>query len=140
MQPGDQKLNCGNKVGALIMDLSKAFGTINRDLFLSKLKAYGLNENSVSFIRSYLTNRYQQTEFGSTFSEWNKAITGVPCVSLFFNILNDLTVFATKPEIYNHANDNTLFPANESISQIISDLSNENGQENGSMITLFIKP
>ena len=53
------KLNCGNKIGALIMDLSKAFDTINHDLFLSKLKAYGFNENSVSFIRSYLTNRYQ---------------------------------------------------------------------------------
>ena len=39
------------------MDLSKAFDTINYDLFLSKLKAYGFNENSVSFSRSYLRNR-----------------------------------------------------------------------------------
>ena len=48
------KLNCGNKIGALIIDLSKAFDTINHDLFLTKLKAYVFNENSVSFIRSYL--------------------------------------------------------------------------------------
>ena len=121
------------------MNLSKAFGTINRYLFLPKLKAYGFNENSVSIIKSYLTNRYQQTEFSSTFSDWNKIITGVPQGSIFFNILNDLPLFANKPEIYNHVDDNTLFSANENIRQIISDLSSENGQENGSMITIFIK-
>ena len=71
------KLNYGNKVGAIIMDLSKAFDTINHDLFLSKLKAYGFNESSVSII-SYLTNRYQRTKIGSTFSDWNKIISGVP--------------------------------------------------------------
>ena len=37
------KLNSGNKIGALIIDLSKAFNTINHDFFLSKLKAYGFN-------------------------------------------------------------------------------------------------
>ena len=38
------------------MDLSKAFDTINHNLFQSLLKAYGFNENSVSFIRSFITN------------------------------------------------------------------------------------
>ena len=37
------KLNSGNKIGALIIDLSKACNTINHDFFLSKLKAYGFN-------------------------------------------------------------------------------------------------
>ena len=48
---------------------------------------------SVSFIRSYLTNSYQQTEIGSFFSDCNKIITGVPQDSklgpLFFNISID---------------------------------------------------
>ena len=38
------------------MDLSKAFDAINHNLFQSLLKAYGFNENSVSFIRSFITN------------------------------------------------------------------------------------
>ena len=57
------KLNHGNKIGALIMNLSKAFNTINHDLFV---------------IRSYFTNRYQGTKISSTFSDWSKIITGVP--------------------------------------------------------------
>ena len=101
------KSDCGNKIGALIMVLSKAFDTINHNLFLSELKAYGLNENSVSFIRSYLTNRYQK-KIGSTFSDLNKIITGVPQDSilgpLFFSIfINDLFLFGNKSKIYNYS-------------------------------------
>ena len=38
------KLNCGNKIGTLLMDLLKAFDTINDNLFLFKLKAYDFND------------------------------------------------------------------------------------------------
>ena len=54
------------------MELSKAFDTANHDLPQSKLKVYGFKENSVSFIRSYLTNRHQRTKIGSAFSDWEK--------------------------------------------------------------------
>ena len=110
--------------------MTKAFHTINNDLFLSKLKTYGFNENSVSFIRNYLTKRYQRTRVGSTFSDWNKIITGVPQGSklgpLFFNIfINNLFLFASKSEICNHTDDNTPYSANKNMSQIIGDLSND---------------
>ena len=50
----DKKLN----FGALFMDLSKAFDdTLDRSLLLAKLSAYGFDNNSLSFVRSYLTNR-----------------------------------------------------------------------------------
>ena len=41
------------------MDLFKAFDSLNHELLLTKLKAYGLDRNSVTFIKSYLTNRLQ---------------------------------------------------------------------------------
>ena len=51
------------------MDLSKAFVTLNRNLLVAKLKAYGLNLNAALFIKSYLTNRYQRCKIGDSFSE-----------------------------------------------------------------------
>ena len=42
------------------MDLSKAFVSLSHELLLAKLKAYCLDRNSVSFMKSYLTNRLQR--------------------------------------------------------------------------------
>ena len=69
-------LNKGNKVRAIIMDLSKAFNTLNHNLLLCKLKAYHFNKNALTFIQSYFTNRYQRTKVGDKFSKWQRASTG----------------------------------------------------------------
>ena len=53
-------LNKGSKVGPIIIDLSKAFDTLNHNLVLSKLKAYyGFSKNALTFIQSYFTNEHQ---------------------------------------------------------------------------------
>ena len=62
-------LNKGNKVGAIKMDLSKAFDTLNHNLLLCKLKAYGFNKNALTFIQSYFTNRNKRTKVGDKFSK-----------------------------------------------------------------------
>ena len=49
------RLNNGSNVGVILMDLSKAFDSLNHELLLTKLKAYGLDSNSVTFMKSYLT-------------------------------------------------------------------------------------
>ena len=54
------KLNKGLKVGVITMDLSKAFDSLDHDLLLAKLETYGLDNNIVHFMRSYLTNRLQR--------------------------------------------------------------------------------
>ena len=50
-------LNKNLKVSALFMDLSQAFDTLDHSLLLAKLSPYGFDNNSLSFVQSYLTNR-----------------------------------------------------------------------------------
>ena len=72
------RLNNGSKVGVIIMDLPKAFDSLNHELLLTKLKAYRLDSNSVTFMKSYLTNRLQRCKINNSFSEWGKVLNGVP--------------------------------------------------------------
>ena len=47
--------------GAILMDLSKAFVTLNYDdRLIAKLHAYGFSEESLKLIKSYLTKGQHQ--------------------------------------------------------------------------------
>ena len=87
--------NNGSKVGVIIMDSSKAFNSLNHELLLTKLKAYGSDNNLVIFMKNYLTNRLQRCKINTSFSVWEKVLVGVLQRSvlgaLLFNIiLNDI--------------------------------------------------
>ena len=43
---------------AILMDLSMAFDTLNHELLISKLHAYGFDESSLKLLHSYLSNRW----------------------------------------------------------------------------------
>ena len=52
-------LNIDNgKANAVIfLDLQKAFDTVNHEILLEKLCLYGLHDNDLSLLKSYLSNR-----------------------------------------------------------------------------------
>ena len=90
--------------GAILMGFSKGFDTINHDILIVKLGAYGSDTASLKLIRSYLTNRFQRTKMNASFSNWSKLFLGVPqgsvMVLLLVNIyINDLFYLTKMTEI-----------------------------------------
>ena len=63
---------------AVLMYLSKAFDTINHDLLVAKLHAYGFDKNSINIIKSYINYRWQSTKINTSMSSWSELIHGVP--------------------------------------------------------------
>ena len=53
--------------GVILMYLSKEFETIDHELQLTKLNAYGFDTNSLQIIQSYLSNNWQRTTISSTY-------------------------------------------------------------------------
>ena len=48
-----EALDKGKSVGAIFMDLYKAFDTLNHDLLIAKLEVYSFSENSPNYIQTY---------------------------------------------------------------------------------------
>ena len=119
----DQK----NYAGANLMDLSKAFDTINHELLLAKLHAYGFDKTALAIIKSYLTNRWQHTKINIAFSSWTELLNGVPQGSilgpLLFNIyINDLFFNFAETDICNYADDTTLYACDSNLQNLITRL------------------
>ena len=96
------------------MDLSKAFDTINHDLLIAKLKAYGFSKEALKLLRSYLKNWKQKVQINNKFSSERDVIAGVPQGSadgsLLFNLfINDLIFLIEQCTLSNYADDNNLF-------------------------------
>ena len=54
--------------GAILMDLSKAFDTLNHDLLIAKLHAYGFQHDALKLLHSYLSKRWHRTKVNTSFS------------------------------------------------------------------------
>ena len=74
----EKSLDENMKVGAIFMDLSKTFDTLNHRLLLAKLKAYGLQPTALKQMENYLTVRFQRTEVNNSYSSWSEIIAVSP--------------------------------------------------------------
>ena len=64
--------------GAILMDLSKAFDTLNHDFLIAKLHAYGFQHDALKLLHSYLSKRWHRTKVNTSLSSWEELIKGVP--------------------------------------------------------------
>ena len=68
----------GNLCGAVFLDLSKAFGTVNHSILLAKLYSLGLTPNTIQSFQSHVSHRKQRTSYGREISYPLPVTYGVP--------------------------------------------------------------
>ena len=100
-------------VGSVMVDLSKAFDTVDHDILLRKLSRYGVREGELRWFEDYLRKRKQRVCVGGEFSAWSEIKRGVPQGSilgplLFTLYVNDLPQMVKQGEVRQYADDTTL--------------------------------
>ena len=115
--------DAGKPTGALFIDLKKAFDTVPYDDLICKLKRFGLEENSLAWLTSYLTNRTQAVCVEDELSSPMPVLSGVPQGSilgpvLFTLYINDLPSCIQFSNIMMYADDTVIYLSSTSTSDI----------------------
>ena len=97
-----------------MIDLSKAFDSINHNLLLKKLHAYGVQGVELAWFSNYLTERKQRVVMNGVPSQWAEISTGVPQGSilgplLFVIFVNDLPSVVEECTVNLYADDTALY-------------------------------
>ena len=112
----------GIMTGMILIDLQKAFDTIDHDVLLQKLYAIGFSKRTVNWFKSYLSNRSFKVNLGNNFSQHASVSCGVPQGSilgplLFLIYVNDMSQ-AVKCHLFLYADDSCLVCKHKDIKEI----------------------
>ena len=119
----------------VLLDYSKAFDCANHKLILAKLKSAGFKDDSLNWVKSYLSGRSQKVISGLQESGWANMVNGVPQGSvlgplLFTVLVSDIGDAIKRGRYHLYADDTQLYytckveDANKTIALINKDLEN----------------
>ena len=99
---------------AVYLDFSKAFDTVNHEIFLSKRQHNGIRGVMLSWFKSYLSNRKQYVLIKNFSSSMSNITLGVPQGSVLSQVLflfyaNDMHRFSDQLRFVHFADDRTVF-------------------------------
>lgn len=112
----------GLYTGVILLDLQKAFDTVDHDILLHKIRATGADENTVKWFTSYLCNRKQFVKLNNISSSREGIKCGVPQGSilgpLLFNIYVNDMCRAVLCDIFLYADDSMLVVSGKNVLDI----------------------
>ena len=121
----------GLVTGTILIDLQKAFDTINLDIYLKKLSIPVFFDPTVKWFQSYLSNRKFAVDLENSFSEVSSISCGVPQGSilgplLFLIYVNDMPM-AVKCDLFLYADDTCLVFQSKNVKDIEKQLNEDFG-------------
>ena len=113
----------GEMIGVVLVDFKKAFDLVDHDILLTKLKLYGIRNETLLWFKSYLSQRQQQVSINNTKSSFRHISCGVPQGSilgplLFLLFINDLPLYTNNVLTDMYADDTTLYFIHKSLEAI----------------------
>ena len=104
----------GGVVGAVFLDLKKAFDTVNHKVLLTKLYTFNFSEDAVKWVETYLSDRSQSVRVHNIQSKSLNLSTGVPQDSnlgpLFFALyINELPTVCPEVNVLMYVDDGVIY-------------------------------
>ena len=125
-----REIESGKMVGAVFMDLSRAFDTISHATLMDKLRSYGLNGLEHSWFNNYISQRTQAVYIDGEYSPEYLVTTGVPQGSLLGPLLfviyfNDFPDCLTHSKVIMYADDTVIYVAHKDLKVIETTLNQD---------------
>lgn len=112
---------------AILLDLSKAFDTLDHGILISKLEHIGVRGEVLRWIASYLSDRKQFVTIYSHSSDFINITMGVPQGSvlsplLFLIYINDMAKASRLLNFVHFADDTTVFSSGDDVTRLYEDV------------------
>ena len=109
----------GMFTGMILIDLQKAFDTIDNEIFLDKMVCLCFSDSTISWFKSYLQSRSFSINIGKEYSNPGSLSCGVPqgstlCPLIFLLYVNDMAQ-AVDCDLLLHAYDSCIIFRDEDI-------------------------
>ena len=119
----------GLLTGMVLIDLQKAFDTIDHGVLFKKMKYLGFTNKTISWFRSYLKDRSFKVSIENVFSDSGSQLCGVPQGSilgplLFLLYINDMPQ-SVKCDLFLYADDSCLVFQHKNVKEIEKQLNED---------------
>ncbi len=116
-------LDKGFKVGAVFLDLKKAFDTVNHNISMSKITKYNISKQSLLWFDSYLISREQSVVINNVKSVPHNIDIGIPQETilgpiLFSIYINDLSEVCPDASLQMYADDTVIYVSGKNCVEI----------------------